>query len=246
MKRVWKITTALAGAALIVFLVLLGLGVYTLYEYMHPVGRTTSLEPVEFIIEGHRFRIPMAYIREWEKWGGGEVVSINLKASLPDLKPYSEETKHYYERLDSLDPSPGLGELVSFSIEEADEGQMFLFESYFIDEFLQTCSGLYFGYRVCPHDRYDYKEIFLKQEGQRKIAFDCEKEDVAYVEYAGQAQYCATYLPFIDRIELRILIDRKKFAQSEEIIAAVYRLVCGFYLEGAGRAITYNYCITGG
>ena len=240
MRRVWKITAALAGAVLVVFLVLLGLGVYTLYEYMHPVGRTTSLEPVEFIIEGHHFRIPMAYIWEWEKWGGGEVVSINLKGSLPDLKPYSEETKHYYERLDSLDPSPGLGELVSFSIEGTDEGQIFLFESYFIDEFLQTCSGRQFGYRICPHDRYEDKEVFLKQEGRRKVVFECEKEGV------GRTQYCVTYLPFLDAVELIIFIDRKKLHQSDQIVQAVYRLVCGFYLGGAGCAVAYNYCNSGG
>lgn len=234
MKRVWKITVGLTGAALVVFLVLFGLGVYTLYQYMHPVGRTMSLEPVEFILEGHRFRVPMAYIWEWEKWGGGEVVSINIKASLPDLKPYSEETKHHYD-----DDTPGLGEFVSMGVEEANEEEMFSLEPYFADEFVRTCSGDHLGYRMCPHDRYGNKEIFLKQEGQRNIAFDCEKEGI------GQAQYCATYLPLIDRVQLRILIDRKKFSQAEEIIEAVYRLVCGFYLENAGRATTYNYCTNG-
>ena len=234
MKRVWKITAALIGVALVVFLVLLGLGVYTLYEYMHPVGRTTSLEPVEFIIEGHRFRIPMAYIWEWEKWGGGEVVSINLKASLPDLKPYSEETKHQYD-----DDVPGLGQLVSIGIWRIHDEGIGPRPQYFAPGFLKRCADGPYGFRRCPHDTYDEREVFVKQEGLRNIAFDCDKKGI--IEGEG----CMANLPFVDGIKLHFAMDRKKLDQSDEIIKAVYRLVCGFYLKGAGRAVTYNYCTNG-
>jgi len=199
-----------------------------------PIVRTTSTVPVDFIVEGHHFRIPRAYFSTESYWGGGTVTSIVMKGTLPGLKPYSEETRHHYDT-----GIPGLRKQVPFWIEGYSGEGTGPHLKYFVSEFLEKCTDGPFGFRRCQDFVSKNNYVFVKQDRRRQIALRCEKEDVA------STLICGINLPLMDGIYLHLNFDRSKLAQAEAIITTAYKVVCSFYVDSPGRSITYNYCSNG-
>ena len=77
--------------------------------------RTSSLEPVEHVIMGHRFRIPKAYLYLEEEWSPGVwglKTHALMEGSLPDIAPYSRETAPLHK-----DYRSGTRQIVDFSLQ---------------------------------------------------------------------------------------------------------------------------------
>ncbi len=200
-------------------------------------AQAPSVDPdaAEFTIMGHRFRVPKVYLSESHKvvertpeYKGDSVL---MKAALPDLVPITERDTDYYKW------GEGFTDVITFHI-SAEPGHAGPDEDYFKEENLRKCNGPQDGYLVCPHvfepDR--HHEVFVRVEGNRRLAFDCIKEG------ARPSPNCVIELPLLDDIELYIRFSRKHFGDADRLLARVYDLVCSFLVAGPARELTVNHC----
>ncbi len=220
--------------------VLAGLGLATLAALVSPdatAAPAPSVDPdaAEFTIMGHRFRVPKVYLSGLQKviertpeYKGD---SVHMRAVMPDLIPITKQDTKYDKG------GKALREVVRFEILAA-PGYAGPNKDFFRDEYLRTCIGRRDGYLVCPHPTsvLDIYEVLVRVEGNRRLAFDCTKED------ARPSPHCRITLPLLDDIELYISFSRKHFHDADRILARVYDLVCSFLVAGPARELTVNFC----
>ena len=211
-----------------------------MWNYINPFGYSMSLEPVDLSLAGHRFRIPKAYMTKREHWKGGAVTSIGLEAVLPDMKPYGEDTKHLFKSDEEIARNPGLGELVTIEIDTIEEPSPFRVrdERYLEADFPARCAPWRYGFVRCPRldsSGFRHAKIYVKQARPRPYIFRCDGDRIA----GGS---CGGFFPLAEGIELRFNLHRPKLAVAEDVVAGVYRLICGFYRGRAGKTVAYDRC----
>lgn len=189
----------------------------------------------EFTIMGHRFRIPRVYLTQAEDLPGRTINSwgdaVFMEAALPDLLPITKRDTDYYRW------GEGFSDVIDFQI-WARPGHAGPDEHYFKQENLKKCGGPKDGYLVCPHvfEPYRHHEVFVRVEGNRRLAFDCIKEG------ARPSPNCVIELPLLDDIELYILFSRIHFQDADRLLARVYEIVCSFLVATRAREPTVNHC----
>ncbi len=196
-----------------------------------------SVDPdaAEFTIMGHRFRVPKVYLSEShqvvERTPEYKGDSVLMEAALPDLVPITARDADYYKW------GEGFTEVITFHI-SAEPGHAGPDEAYFKPEYLKKCGGPKDGYLVCPHPTsvLEIYEVLVLVEGERRLAFDCTKED------ARPSPHCRITLPLLDDIALYISFSRKHFHDADRILARVYDLVCSFLVAGPARELIINHC----
>ena len=194
--------------------------------------RTSSLEPVEHVIMGHRFRIPKAYLYLEEEWSPGVrglKTHALMEGSLPDIAPYSRETAPLHK-----DYRSGTRQIVDFSLRGIKYG-IGLRKKYFGPEYLEECRGKRLNFRVCKATS-DRDEIPVHIDGEKKIAFNCDKDGTV------PSPSCGGSFPLIDNVAFKIRFSKIHLWRAGLIIAGVYEVVCGFHVPDANTALTYNYC----
>ncbi len=241
MKRRTKIIL-MWGAGLLAAIVLGGLAVVGLwvYIYTHPSGHTTDITPVDYVIGGHKFRIPRAYVVEREKWSGGAVSSVYMHAFLPGFKPFGEDTRHLYPSKQESRRSPaGKLPIVWVGIESVDEDDPppGVKWSQLTEAYRARCRPAKLGYLLCPTDNRGFPDEveLVKQADERKYAYICEPETRITAS-------CRGHFPLSDGVILRVGFKYRQLVRAEEFVAGAYRLVCGFHRGSAGRSVTYDYC----
>lgn len=200
-----------------------------------PIERTASLEPVEHVIMGHRFRMPKAFLYFRRDFSPGDHDlhgGIMMAATVPDLAPYSEDRAWMYEA------PTNYRRMVNFGLWGIKYGTG-LQDRYFTPEFQATCLGERMGLRLCPDPDRDHKEIFLKIDGNRKFAWVCDRPGLNINDL------CEASFPLMERLVLDVDIAIQYLPQHEAIIARIFDLMCGFYQPGGGELPTYNHCEKG-
>ena len=134
-------------------------------------GRTKRMKTVELIVSGHHFQVPGARRTRWSMyWIGGEADAITMDGVLPDLAPFSDENEHIYETVE------GEMQIARFGIWPINRG-IGVRERYFSPDYDRKCSGEWRGHRICPTLFSDDRMVaFVKHEGRKKIAIECDKE----------------------------------------------------------------------
>jgi hypothetical protein len=202
-----------------------------------------SVDPdvAEFTIMGHRFRIPKVYLTQVEDLPGRTIDSsgeaVFMKVALPNLAPITKRDTDYYKW------GEGFSDVIDFGL-WARPGVAGPIKRYFLPESLKKCTGPREGYLTCPHwldedgsNLFKDIEVFVRIDGDRRLAFECRKEDSA------PFPHCTIDLPLSDDIELHILFAKKHFRDADRLLARLFELVCSFYLPGRGnKDRTFNYC----
>lgn len=204
-----------------------------------PLDQTESMELAEFDVRGRKFRIPRAYLVLRNQWFGEKTESgVLMEALLPDLGPYTQEKAIHYQ--------PG-GDLARKGVSFDIWGIKFnpgAFKEYFEPKYLATCEGEVFGFRRCP-DWVKDKEILVRTEGEKRIAIRCTRERMHDAIGLELNAMCEAYLPLVDNVRLSIGFERMHLERTDEIVARVYELVCGFFVPDRSGTLTYNFCENG-
>ncbi len=194
--------------------------------------RTSSLEPVEHVLMGHRFRMPKAYLYLEKQWSPRVPEPGNpllMEGSLPGIAPYSRETAPLHK-----DYRSGTRQIVDFSLRGIKYG-IGLRKKYFEPEYLKECRGKRLYFRICKA-RFDDDEVLVHIDGEKRIALDCRKDGTV------PSPHCKGSFPLIDNVALNIRFSKIHLRRAGQIIAGVYEVVCGFHVPDANIPLTYNYC----
>ncbi|MDP6573507.1 MAG: hypothetical protein QGI63_08480 [Rhodospirillales bacterium] len=194
--------------------------------------RTSSLEPVEHVLMGHRFRIPKAYLYLKKQWAPRIPEPGNpllMEGSLPGIAPYSKETAPLHK-----DYRSGYRQIVHFSLRGIKYG-IGLDEEYFEPRYLEECRGKRLDFRVC-RATFNDDEILVQIDGEKKIAFKCSKDGTV------PSPHCEGWFPLIDNVAFEIRFSKPHLGRAGLIIAGVYEVICGFHVPDANIPLTYNYC----
>ena len=195
--------------------------------------RTSSLEPVEHVIMGHRFRIPKAYLYLEEEWSPGVrglKTHALMEGSLPDIAPYSRETAPLHK-----DYRSGTRQIVDFSLRGIKYG-IGLRKKYFGPEYLEECRGnaLTSGCARQLPTAMKYPSISTARKRSPSIAIRTER-----------CRARAAGVPFPSSTTLLSRFGSQNPLCAPLIIAGVYEVVCDglrFHVPDANTALTYNYC----
>ncbi len=175
------------------------------------IGNTTDLTPVPLTIGDHHFNIPKAYLWYKPNWTGQVDQAIHMVATLPDLAPYSEETKIFYKG------GPGLKYKVSFDILNTTAP----LQTAFGEERLTSCLKNWQDFKVCPHPQQPQRlEVLIHQA--HKLTFICPKIGTQ------RSPMCSTTLSIRPGLTLKIEMHEKHLPEANQIIKDVTTKVQGF------------------
>ncbi|MEO5337107.1 MAG: hypothetical protein H7841_09470 [Magnetospirillum sp. WYHS-4] len=193
-----------------------------------PFDHTDSMKIAEFDVMGRRFRIPRAYLSLREQWFGAKSPGpILMGALLPDLGPYTRDKAvkvDFY--LQAIKFNPGA------------------FVKYYAPEFLATCQGEVAGFLRCPDWQAEH-EILVRIDGERKVALDCDQQRGRSATGEELNALCEGQFPLVDNVKLSLRFERMHLERTDEIVARVFGIVCGFFVPELSGPLTYNFCENG-
>ncbi|NQV22432.1 MAG: hypothetical protein HQ511_13540 [Rhodospirillales bacterium] len=225
-----KRAAILAGGGLV--LVAMGLAGfwYMVVSTVHAeVARTEDMSPVTHVVGGRRFDIPKAYILHREDWTSGpEVGLLGMQALLPDMSPYSLDNAHVFN---AFHPKHVFAFI---SLMYVPDGALNLY-NWLTSDIVGDCTELEAGFRVCPTP-WDDTRFLTSADGSRKYEFECTDE------FMKNPPYCTGAFPLVANVEVEVFLHPKHLEEAEQIVANLFRRVCGFYRPTPGVELEYDHC----
>ena len=148
-----------------------------------------------------------------------------MEGSLPGIAPYSKKIAPLYK-----DYRSGTSQIVHFSLRGIKYG-IGLRKKYFEPEYLKECRGKRFDFRICKATS-DDNEILVHIDGDKKIALDCSKDGTV------PNPHCQGSFPLIDNVAFKIRFSKPHLRRTDQIIAGVYEVFCGFHVPDAEPPLT--------
>jgi hypothetical protein len=190
---------------------------------------TTDMTPVTHVIGGRTFVIPKAYISYWRDWEPDDKNEfLTMEVLLPDMSPYNGTNAHLF------DPRDPQHLEVDINLSDAPDGWTSNYDWIAVDD-IALCTERESGFRICP-GRFPIDDVLVANKGAKRMQFKCASLDNV------PNPHCESYFPVVANVEMKIRYHRELMAQTEQIVAQTYRLVCGFFRPVPGEELEFDYC----
>ncbi|MDV7339161.1 hypothetical protein RYZ26_06130 [Terasakiella sp. A23] len=202
-------------AAICVMLVLV-LMIPFMQPQLDDFGNTSDLTPVSLKLGNNQFEIPKAYLWYKPNWAGEAKNSIHMVVTLPDYRPYSEETKIMFKG------GPGVKYKLSFDLFKKLPGEK-VEDIYFKDGYLERCEKNWKTFKVCPYDRNpELFEVMVNPNGQIPIAFVCP------ALATQRSPFCHMEMDYGPDLKLKIGLHETQLMTADAIIPKMLGILKGF------------------
>ncbi|MCR4377865.1 MAG: hypothetical protein NUV50_07200 [Rhodospirillales bacterium] len=212
--------------------ILVGLGIWAGFRVpipipSHPVGSTGDMTKVRFVVSGHEFRIPKAYLYYMPQWRGmaeGDE-PILMRASAIDLIPISKSDENLFKGLKYSYNT------VLFDLNYTPKNSLYS-DRYLRPEALATCKMELENFLTCASDSYQ-SVVFIYKIDNNNIIFECS-DDIAVSEIS--ANLCSVEVFLFPHVYVDFKFDRRRLNEGPEYVERIRQLLMGFYVGPVSAA----------
>lgn len=193
---------------------------------------TSDMTPVTHVIGGRTFVIPKAYISYWRDWEPDDKNEfLTLEALLPDMVPYNGANAHLF------DPRDPQHLEVDINLSIVPDGWTPNYSRFQIED-ISLCAQSEGDFLVCP-ENWAHDNVLTHADKRNGLSFVCNAWD--YVPNP----HCESYFPVVANVKMKVRYHRELMADTEQIVAQAYRLVCSFFRPEPGVDLEFDYCRNG-
>jgi len=191
----------------------------------HPVGSTGDMTKVRFVVFGHEFHIPRAYLYYKPQWSGtkkggdGNHTSILMTASAIDLLPKSMSNEQLFKGLNYTYNT------VLFNLNYTPKDGLYN-DRYLRPEALATCEVEFELFLTCASDSYR-SIVFIYKIDNNNIIFECS-DDIPVSEISSNL--CSVEILLFPHIYVDFKFDRQRLKEGPEFVDRIRQLMMEFYV----------------